>query len=79
MFEETTGGLIEIIGNTGIAGPRALTEDVGPQRILLPWGSAETRFAPRQCYYLASKSGVVPSWAITTPGQANARAPSWNS
>jgi len=34
------------------------------QRIFLPRGSAETRFAPPQYFYLASKSGVMPSWAI---------------
>ena len=34
------------------------------RRIFLPRGSAETRFAPPQYYYLASKSGVMPSWAI---------------
>jgi hypothetical protein len=39
-------------------------KDTGPQKIFLPRGSAETRFAPRQHYYLASKSGVVPSWAV---------------
>jgi hypothetical protein len=36
----------------------------GQQKLLLPRGSAETRFAPPQYYYLASKSGVVPSWAV---------------
>ena len=34
------------------------------QKIFLPRGSAETRFAPPQYYYVASKSGVVPSWAV---------------
>lgn len=43
--------------------PRA-EENVG-QKIFLPWRSNEPRFAPRQYYYAASKSGVMPSWAIS--------------
>jgi hypothetical protein len=43
--------------------PRA-EESVG-QKIFLPWRSNEPRFAPRQYYYAASKSGVMPSWAIS--------------
>ena len=33
------------------------------QRIFLPRGSAESCFAPRQYYYIASRNGAVPSWA----------------
>jgi hypothetical protein len=43
--------------------PRA-EESVG-QKIFLPWRSNKPRFAPRQYYYAASKSGVMPSWAIS--------------
>jgi hypothetical protein len=80
MFEETnrpSGGFIELwkdgTGEAGVMGTRVSTEDAGPQRILLPRGSAETRFAPRQYYYLASKTGVVPSWAIMARDQASSR------
>jgi hypothetical protein len=34
------------------------------QKIFLPQQSGESRFAPPQYYYEASKSGAVPSWAI---------------
>jgi hypothetical protein len=43
--------------------PRA-EENVG-QKIFLPWRLHEPRFAPRQYYYAASKSGVMPSWTIS--------------
>jgi len=36
--------------------------DAEGQRIYLPRGSAQSRFEPRSYYYLASDSGVVPSW-----------------
>jgi hypothetical protein len=71
MFEETgriSKDPIEVWDeNTGEAeamDPGAPINDTSPQKIFLPRGSAETRFAPRQYYYLASKSGVVPSWAV---------------
>jgi len=41
------------------------TEESAGQKIFLPWRSNEPRFAPQQYYYAASKSGVVPSWAIS--------------
>jgi hypothetical protein len=34
------------------------------QRIFLPRGSGHSRFEPQPYYYLASKSGAVPSWVI---------------
>jgi hypothetical protein len=34
------------------------------QKVFLPAGSAQSRFAPASYYYLASKSGVTPSWVI---------------
>jgi hypothetical protein len=80
MFEETSrafGGLTELwddaTGEADIADAGAPIRDAGSQKILLPRGSAETRFAPRQYYYLASKTGVVPSWAIAAPDQASSR------
>jgi hypothetical protein len=57
---ETSGSEVEIAQL-----PRVIN-DSGPQRIYLPRGSAESRFAPRQYYYLASDSGVVPRWALET-------------
>jgi len=36
------------------------------QKIFLPRRSGELPFAPQQYYYAASKSGVVPNWAIST-------------
>jgi hypothetical protein len=41
------------------------TEESVGQKIFLPWRSNEPRFAPQQYYYAASKSGVMPSWAIS--------------
>jgi hypothetical protein len=37
-------------------------------RIVMPRRSAESRFAPRQYCYAASKSGVVPSLHLTASG-----------
>jgi hypothetical protein len=37
-------------------------------RIILPRRSGESRFAPRQYWYPASKSGVMPSLPLTTSG-----------
>jgi hypothetical protein len=34
------------------------------QKIFLSPGTAQSRFAPPSYYYLASKSGVTPSWVI---------------
>jgi hypothetical protein len=36
----------------------------GHQKIFLPPGSGQSRFAPPSYYYLASRSGVTPSWVI---------------
>ena len=33
-------------------------------KIFLPRRSGDSRFGPRQYYYPASRTGVVPSWAI---------------
>jgi hypothetical protein len=80
MFEETSrafGGLTDLweesTREVDIVDAGASITDTGPQKILLPRGSAETRFAPRQYYYLASRSGVMPSWAIAAPGQSSSR------
>jgi hypothetical protein len=72
MFEQTNpvyNDVSELWNDTETHGGRAGTvhlvqqmSDPGAEKIFLPRGSAETRFAPRQYYYLASKSGVVPTW-----------------
>ena len=73
MFEETSRLSRNIAeawdaeerGNQNTAAPASgPTLEASRQRIYLPRGSAETRFAPRQYYYLASESGVVPRWAV---------------
>ena len=51
-------------GRKGLAAMPHQAAGDGGKRILLPRGSAETRFAPPQYYYLASKTGVLPSWAV---------------
>jgi hypothetical protein len=35
-----------------------------PHKIFLPRRSGDSRFGPRQYYYPASRTGVVPSWAV---------------
>jgi hypothetical protein len=49
-------------GNISLAAP--LVTDGTDQKIFLPPGSGQSRFAPPSYYYLASKSGVMPSWVI---------------
>jgi len=36
----------------------------GNQKIFLPPGSGQSRFAPPSYYYLASKNGFTPSWVV---------------
>jgi hypothetical protein len=78
MFEDTNPHFADLgdAGNGGresgndpiikVAFERLMKED-GDRKIFLPRGSAESRFAPRQYYYLASKTGVVPSWRPSSP------------
>jgi hypothetical protein len=80
MFEETSrrsDGLIELFGEStaeiDVGHSGAQTENTGPHKILLPRGSAETRFAPRQYYYVASRSGAVPSWAVKAPNEGRSQ------
>jgi hypothetical protein len=72
MFEDTNriSGVLGDDGNDECEGGGArgivarweqMKEDNG--KVFLPRGSAESRFAPRQYYYLASKSGGMPGWA----------------
>ena len=45
--------------------PSAMIAVESSQRIILPRRSGESRFAPRQYCYAASKSGMVPSAPLT--------------
>jgi len=80
MFEDNSrvGALCEDAQGDSIAsGPSdmaAMKHHDCEQRIFLPRGSAETRFAPPQYYYLASKSGAMPSWAVAVHHSAHLRA-----
>jgi hypothetical protein len=77
MIEERNPISTDLVGlctNEEVRGGRAETAHLvqqvtepGAEKIFLPRGSAETRFAPPQYYYLASRSGVVPSWAAKAP------------
>jgi hypothetical protein len=79
MFEETYR-LSTVLGDYGsedessrehdIASLSRWTANGAQQKIFLPRGSAESRFAPRQYYYLASKSGVIPSWAAAAQDES---------
>jgi hypothetical protein len=48
----------EVVGGHEIFGILRMTPTYLPRR------SGETRFAPVQYYYPASKTGVVPSWRL---------------
>jgi hypothetical protein len=50
--------------NSISSGVEALNAIEG-QRIMLPRRPGESRFAPPQYYYV-SKSGAVPSWAVSS-------------
>jgi hypothetical protein len=56
----------------GVARATGSAESVIPQvaesadqKIFLPPRSTQSRFAPPEYYYWASKSGAVPSWAVS--------------
>jgi hypothetical protein len=38
--------------------------DNAEQRVFLPQAASQSRFAPPQYFYPASRSGAVPSWAV---------------
>jgi hypothetical protein len=46
----------EVVGNHDFIGMMTMTPRYLPRR------SGESRFAPAQYYYAASKTGVIPSW-----------------
>jgi hypothetical protein len=63
-FARLRFGVADSEGERAIANMMAQTEESAGQMIFLPSRSNEPRFAPQQYYYAASKSGVMPSWAI---------------
>ncbi len=58
-------GLADSESERALASMIPRTDESAGQKIFLPWRSNEPRFAPQQYYYAASKSGVVPTWAIS--------------
>jgi hypothetical protein len=49
------------IGDAGITTIRSV-HPAGKSKIFLPRRSGESSFGPCQYYYVASRTGVVPSW-----------------
>jgi hypothetical protein len=64
-FARLRFGLADSEGERAIANMMLQTEESAGQKIFLPSRSNEPRFAPQQYYYPASKSRVMPSWAIS--------------
>ena len=65
LFKRGFGLVDNVEIDRTIANLMPRTEESVGQKIFLPWRPNEPRFAPQQYYYAASKSGVVPSWAIS--------------
>jgi hypothetical protein len=59
---EGGNGAHEIIAEPGLVGAIPRLNAGGPHKIVLPRRPGESRFGPRQYYYPASRTGVVPSW-----------------
>ena len=62
------------------AGEAATTDARAPQmgeqadrKVFLPQHSGQSRFAPPQYYYEASKTGAVPSWAVASDRRDSAK------
>jgi hypothetical protein len=70
MLEVVAGGT-ETQGQRGGSSLAAITPMTPVQsyhRIILPRRPGESRFAPQQYYYAASKSGVMPSLPLSVSG-----------
>jgi hypothetical protein len=70
MLEVVAGGT-KTQGQRGGFSPAAISPVIPVQsyhRIILPRRPGESRFAPQQYYYAASKSGVVPSLPVSVSG-----------
>ena len=62
-------------GNGSNAVMEAFAREANNQRIALPRRPGESRFAPPQYYYEASKTGVVPSWVTASAERSGAWQP----
>jgi hypothetical protein len=63
MFElSVAGDGIEESYRHHAVGKQDIADTMMAPRTFLPRRSGEPRFAPRQFFYQASKTGVVPSW-----------------
>jgi hypothetical protein len=60
ILDASSGECHGTSGRSSTDGARK-SADNGPRKILLPRRSGESKFAPRQYYYSASRSGVIPS------------------
>ena len=68
MLEIGTESGTEAHGQAGGSPVAAMIAVESSHRIVLPRRSGETRFAPRQYCYAASKSGVLPSLPLPASG-----------
>jgi hypothetical protein len=69
LFKRGFGPIDNVEIEREIANLTPRTEESARQKMFLPRRPNEPRFAPRQYYYAASKSGVVPSWAISAAAE----------
>jgi hypothetical protein len=65
LFKRGVGLVDSVEIEQTIANIMPRTEESAGEKIFLPWRPNEPRFVPQQYYYAASKSGVVPSRAIS--------------
>jgi hypothetical protein len=68
MLEFVAESGAEPRGQAGSSPVAATIAIENSHRIILPRRSGESRFAPRQYCYAASRSGVLPSLLTTAPG-----------
>ena len=68
MLEIVTESGTKARGEAGGSPVAAMIAVESSHRIVLPRRSGESRFAPRQYCYAASKSGVLPSLALPASG-----------
>jgi hypothetical protein len=60
---EGGNGAHEVIAEPSLVGVIPRLNAGEPHKIILPRRPGESRFGPRQYYYPASHTGVVPSWS----------------
>jgi hypothetical protein len=54
----------DTIGIRNTANIVSLRQGTGPIKVFLPRRSGESLLGPRQYYYTASRTGVVPNWRV---------------